>query len=280
MIPQQIRRYSSASDTNFLADVSPVLARVFNHRGITNAVELDYRLERLPSPDTLKGLPAALTLLVDALQHQQRILVIGDFDADGATSTVVALRGLRALGAQQVDFLVPNRFTYGYGLTPGIVALARERKPDLIITVDNGISSIEGVAAAKAAGIKVLITDHHLPGEHLPMADAIVNPNQPDCKFPDKSLAGVGVMFYVLLALRKRLREINWFTDKNMIEPNLATLLDLVALGTVADVVPLSHANRILVHQGLLRIRAGKCCEGYSCLSGNCKKRIAKNGGC
>ena len=276
MISQKIRRYSSESDTNLLADISPVLARIFNHRGITAAAELDYRLERLPSPDTLKGLPAALTLLVDALQQQQRILVIGDFDADGATSTAVALRGLRALGAQQVDFLVPNRFTYGYGLTPGIVALARERTPDLIITVDNGISSIEGVAAAKIAGIKVLITDHHLPGEQLPIADAIVNPNQPGCHFPDKALAGVGVMFYVLLALRKRLREINWFTDKNIMEPNLATLLDLVALGTVADVVPLSHINRILVQQGLLRIRAGKCCEGIRALAGIAKKELPR----
>ncbi len=276
MISQQIRRYSPASDTNLLADVSPVLARIFNHRGITSADELDYRLERLTSPDTFKGLPAALVLLVDALQQQQRILVIGDFDADGATSTAVALRGLRALGAQYVDFLVPNRFTYGYGLTPGIVALARERTPDLIITVDNGISSIEGVAAAKTAGIKVLITDHHLPGEQLPIADAIVNPNQPDCQFPDKSLAGVGVMFYVLLALRKRLREINWFTDKNITEPNLATLLDLVALGTVADVVPLSHTNRILVQQGLLRIRAGKCCEGIRALAEVAKKDLPR----
>ena len=276
MISKKIRRYGSESDANVLTGVSPVLARIFKHRGITNATELDYRLERLPSPDTLKGLPAAIALLVDALQQQQRILVIGDFDADGATSTAVALRGLRSLGAQQVDFLVPNRFTYGYGLTPGIVALARERNPSLIITVDNGISSIEGVAAAKAAGINVLITDHHLPGEHLPVADAIVNPNQPDCKFPDKSLAGVGVIFYVLLALRKHLREIKWFTDKSIVEPNLAMLLDLVALGTVADVVPLSHINRILVQQGLLRIRAGKCCEGIRALAEIAKKELPR----
>ncbi|HSC76670.1 MAG TPA: single-stranded-DNA-specific exonuclease RecJ [Pseudomonadales bacterium] len=256
--------------------MSPVLARIFSHRGISNAAELDYRLERLPSPDTLKGLPAALTLLVDSLQQQQRILVVGDFDADGATSTAVALRGLRALGAQHVDFLVPNRFTYGYGLTPGIVALACERKPDLIITVDNGISSIEGIAAAKKAGIKILITDHHLPGELLPAADAIVNPNQPGCEFPDKSLAGVGVMFYVLLALRKQLRDIGWFAVNNIAEPNFANLLDLVALGTVADVVPLSHANRILVQQGLLRIRTGKCCEGIKALAMVAKKELPR----
>ena len=273
---KQIRRYSPASDAKLLTGLSPVLTRIFNHRGISNTSELDYRLERLPSPDTLKDLPAALTLLVDALQSQQRILVIGDFDADGATSTAVALRGLRALGAQHVDFLVPNRFTYGYGLTPGIVTLARERKPDLIITVDNGISSIEGVAAAKMAGINVLITDHHLPGEQLPLADAIINPNQQGCQFPDKSLAGVGVMFYVLLALRKRLREIDWFTVKKITEPNLAILLDLVALGTVADVVPLSHINRILVQQGLLRIRAGKCCEGIRALAEIAKKELPR----
>ena len=226
---KQIRRYSSDSDAGLLTGLPPVLARIFHHRGITGLTELDYRLERLPPPDTLKGLPEALSLLVDALHCQQHILVIGDFDADGATSTAVALRGLRALGARQVDFLVPNRFTYGYGLTPGIVALALERQPHLIITVDNGISSIEGVAAARAAGIKVLITDHHLPGEQLPAANAIVNPNQPGCPFPDKSLAGVGVMFYVLMALRKQLRKIDWFSSNGIAEPNLAQLLDLVA---------------------------------------------------
>lgn len=275
-VQKQIKRYSSDGDVKLLVGVPSVLARVFSHRGVTDKNELDYRLERLPSPDSLKGLPDAISLLVAALQQQQRILVVGDFDADGATSTAVALRGLRLLGAQHVDFLVPNRFTYGYGLTPGIVALARERKPDLIVTVDNGISSIEGVAAAQAANIKVLITDHHLPGAQLPAANAIVNPNQPGCTFPDKALAGVGVMFYVLLALRKHLREINWFVTQKIIEPNLATLLDLVALGTVADVVPLSYANRILVQQGLLRIRAGKCCEGIRALAEVVKKELPR----
>ena len=273
---KQIRRYSSDTDAGLLTGLPPVLARIFHHRGITGLTELDYRLERLPSPDTLKGLPEALSLLVDALQRQQPILVIGDFDADGATSTAVALRGLRALGARQVDFLVPNRFTYGYGLTPGIVALALERQPHLIITVDNGISSIEGVAAARAAGIKVLITDHHLPGEQLPAANAIVNPNQPGCPFPDKALAGVGVMFYVLMALRKQLRKIDWFSSNGIAEPNLAQLLDLVALGTVADVVPLSYTNRTLVQQGLLRIRAGQCCEGIKALAGVAKKELPR----
>jgi single-stranded-DNA-specific exonuclease len=263
---RQIRRFSVDSDIGLLPDVSPLLARLYSHRGISHSSQLDYRLEHLPSPDTLKGLPAALELLVDALQHQRRILVVGDFDADGATSTALALRGLRAMGAKYVDFLVPNRFTYGYGLTPGIVALAQERQPDLIITVDNGISSIDGVAAAVKAGIKVLVTDHHLPGEQLPVADAIVNPNQPGCFFPDKSLAGVGVMFYVLLALRTRLRDTGWFTAQGIPEPNLARFLDLVALGTVADMVPFSHLNRTLVQQGILRIRAGQCSAGIRAL--------------
>ena len=273
---KQIRRFISGSGDDSLPGIHPVLARVYSHRGIKRTAELDYRLEHLPSPDSLKGIDAALDLLVAALRGQQRMLVVGDFDADGATATALALRGLRALGALHVDFLVPNRFTYGYGLTPGIVALAVERKPDLIITVDNGISSIEGVAAAKAAGIKVLITDHHLPGECLPEADAIVNPNQPGCLFPDKALAGVGVMFYLLLALRKRLREVNWFEEQNLIEPNLARWLDLVALGTVADVVPLSLLNRILVQQGMLRIRAGQCCEGIKALAQIAKKSLPR----
>ncbi len=253
-----------------------MLARVYQHRGVRSLNELDYSLARLPSPDLLKGLPAALTLLVQALQRQQKILVIGDFDADGATATAVALRGLRALGAKNVDFLVPDRFVYGYGLTPAIVDLAQQLSPDLIITVDNGISSIDGVAAAKKAGITVLVTDHHLPGEQLPMADAIVNPNQHGCPFPDKALAGVGVMFYVLLALRKRLREIDWFVEQKMSEPNLANLLDVVALGTVADMVPLSHTNRILVQQGLQRIRAGQCCAGIRALADIAGKKCSR----
>ncbi len=264
---KQIRHYFSDDTAGAIDGVHPVLARVYRHRGVVSSEELDYRLERLPQPQSLQGLPAALDLLVEALQQQQRILIVGDFDADGATATALAMRGLRALGAQHVDFLVPNRFEYGYGLTPEIVALAHTRTPDVIVTVDNGISSIEGVAAARAAGIKVLVTDHHLPGDQLPNAHAIVNPNQPGCAFPDKSLAGVGVMFYVLLALRKILREKKWFEKQKISEPNLANFLDLVALGTVADVVPLSHINRTLVQQGLLRIRAGKCCAGIKALA-------------
>ncbi len=273
---KRIRHYSVDTNSALLPDISPVLARVYRHRGVRSLDELDYSFSHLPSPDLLKGMPDALSLLVTALQQQQRILVVGDFDADGATSTAVALRGLRALGAKNVDFLVPDRFVYGYGLTPEIVQLARQQSPDLIITVDNGISSVEGVAAAQAAGIKVLVTDHHLPGAQLPAADAIINPNQPHCPFSDKALAGVGVMFYVLLALRKHLREMNWFAAQKMAEPNLAVLLDLVALGTVADVVPLSYINRILVQQGLQRIRAGQCCAGIRALADIAGKKLPR----
>jgi single-stranded-DNA-specific exonuclease len=208
----------------------------------------------------------AIELLVDALAKRQRILVVGDFDADGATATSVAVLALRSLGAAWVDYLVPNRFEYGYGLTPEIVAVAQERQPDLLVTVDNGISSIDGVEAAKAAGMRVLVTDHHLPGHELPAAHAIINPNQPACEFPSKCIAGVGVIFYVMLALRTRLREEGWFDALNIKEPNLAELLDLVALGSVADVVPLDANNRILVHQGLARIRAGRARPGLRAL--------------
>ena len=214
----------------------------------------------------LKGMDAAVQLLSQALERRQRILIVGDFDADGATASCVGVLGLRMLGAAHVDYLVPNRFDYGYGLTPEIVAVALERQPDLLVTVDNGISSLEGVAAAQAAGLKVLVTDHHLPSAQLPAADAIVNPNQPGCEFPSKALAGVGVMFYVLLALRAHLRSNGWFAQQNIQEPNLAELLDLVALGSVADVVPLDANNRILVHQGLARIRAGRARPGLQAI--------------
>ena len=244
-----------------LGDLPPLLTRLYAARGVQSAAELDKGLARLLPYQQLKGIEAAVELLVQALQEQQRILIVGDFDADGATASAVGLRGLRLLGAGHVDYLVPNRFEYGYGLTPEIVAVALERQPELLITVDNGISSVEGVAAANAAGLPVLVTDHHLPGAELPAAAAIVNPNQPGCAFPSKALAGVGVIFYVLLALRARLRELGWFNPQR-VEPNLAELLDLVALGTVADVVPLDANNRILVHQGLARIRAGRAHAG------------------
>ena len=243
-----------------LGELPALLARLYAARGVRSAEELDKALGRLLPYQQLKGIEGAVDLLVQALQQRQRILIVGDFDADGATASSVGVLGLRQLGAAQVDYLVPNRFEYGYGLTPEIVAVALQRQPDLLVTVDNGISSVEGVAAAKAAGLRVLVTDHHLPGPQLPAADAIVNPNQPGCSFPSKSLAGVGVMFYVLLALRARLREMGWFVGRA--EPNLAELLDLVALGSVADVVPLDANNRILVHQGLARIRAGRARPG------------------
>ena len=244
-----------------LGDLPPLLTRLYAARGVQSAAELDKGLVRLIPFAQLKGIEAAVDLLVSALQQCQRILIVGDFDADGATASSVGVLGLRLLGAAHVDYLVPNRFEYGYGLTPEIVAVALERHPDLLLTVDNGISSVDGVAAAKAAGLAVLVTDHHLPGPELPAADAIVNPNQPGCTFPSKALAGVGVVFYVLLALRARLREIGWFTAARS-EPNLGELLDLVALGSVADVVPLDANNRILVHQGLARIRAGRARPG------------------
>ena len=246
----------------FLGDLPPLLTRLYAARGVQSAAELDKGLARLIPFAQLKGIDTAVSLLVTALRLRQRILIVGDFDADGATASAVGVLGLRMLGAAHVDYLVPNRFEFGYGLTPEIVAVALQRQPDLLLTVDNGISSVEGVAAAKAAGLTVLITDHHLPGPELPAADAIVNPNQPGCEFPSKALAGVGVMFYLLLALRAKLRELNWFAERSLAEPNLAELLDLVALGSVADVVPLDANNRILVHQGIARIRAGRARAG------------------
>ncbi len=244
----------------------PVLRRVYSARNVRTDIDLDNSLTRLYSPSDLKGISAAVDLLAGSLLRQERILVVGDFDADGATSSALMVSVLRAMGAHSVDYLVPNRFEFGYGLTPEIVAVAADSMPDLIITVDNGISSLDGVEAARERGIRVLVTDHHLPGSELPAADAIVNPNQPQDKFPSKNLAGVGVAFYLLMALRSRLRENGWFTDRKSAEPNLADYLDLVALGTVADLVPLDHNNRVLVRQGLQRIRAGHCRPGIRAL--------------
>ena len=244
----------------------PLLKRVYSQRNINDVEELELGLEKLIPPEQFKGIDEAVQLLMDALQRQQRVLIVADFDADGATSCVVALKALRQFGFQHTDYIVPNRFDYGYGLTPEIVELAKTRNPDLIITVDNGISSIEGVAAAKFSGIKTLITDHHLPGVTAPDADAIVNPNQHGCNFPSKSIAGVGVIFYVMLALRAKLRETKWFEENRLAEPKLADLLDLLALGTVADVVALDRNNRILVSEGLRRIRAGRTRPGITSL--------------
>ena len=243
----------------------PVLQRLYASRGVSHAAELDRSAARLLPFTALKDIDKAVALLLEALQQQQQLVIVGDFDADGATSTAVLLTGLKALGFKRVEYLVPNRFEYGYGLTPEMAELAVAQGAELIITVDNGISAIDGIALAKKAGVKVLVTDHHLAGSELPAADAIVNPNQPGCSFPSKALAGVGVAFYVLLALRAALREQGYFTAAQL-EPNLAELLDLVALGTVADVVPLDANNRILVHQGLMRIRSGKCRPGIQAL--------------
>lgn len=243
----------------------PVLQRLYASRGVSQAAELDRSAASLFPFTALKDIDKAVALLRHALQQQQQLVIVGDFDADGATSTAVLLTGLKALGFKRVEYLVPNRFEYGYGLTPEMAELAVAQGAELIITVDNGISAIDGIALAKRAGVKVLVTDHHLAGSELPAADAIVNPNQPGCSFPSKALAGVGVAFYVLLALRAALREQGYFNAAQA-EPNLAELLDLVALGTVADVVPLDANNRILVHQGLMRIRSGKCRPGIQAL--------------
>jgi len=243
--------------------VHPLLARLYAARGIAHAADLDTALSALLDPLLLKGAAEAATLLADAISAKRHLLIVADYDCDGATACAVGVRALRAFGAN-VSYLVPNRFDYGYSLTPEVVRLAAERKPDVIITVDNGIASVEGVAEAKRLGISTLITDHHLPGDELPAADCIVNPNQPGCSFPSKSIAGVGVMFYVMLALRAELRKRGAFSVSA--EPNLAALLDLVALGTVADVVKLDRNNRILVAQGLARIRQGKLQPGLRAL--------------
>ena len=249
-----------------LGDIDPVLQRIFASRGIQHADELERTLSHLPSPWLLHGMQSMVEHLISVVKEQKALTVVADFDADGATSCALAIKGLALFGVKQLNFVVPNRFEYGYGLTPEIVELVKQQNPDVILTVDNGISSIEGVNAAKAAGIQVLITDHHLPGKELPSADAIVNPNLPEDKFPSTNIAGVGVMFYVLMALRIRLRELHWFEKTGSAEPNLAQLLDYVALGTVADVVALDQVNRILVHQGLLRIRSGRCQCGIKAL--------------
>ena len=242
----------------------PLLHKIYAARGVDSETQLRKELGALLPPSEMKGIGEASRLLASAVQSGSRILIVGDFDADGATSCTLAVLALRAMGATWVDFLVPNRFEYGYGLTPEIVELAGQSSPDLLVTVDNGIASIAGVEAAKAAGYQVIVTDHHLPGDQLPAADAIVNPNQPGCGFPSKALAGVGVIFYVLLATRSVLREQGYFALRPM--PNLADFLDLVALGTVADVVPLDSNNRLLVEQGLMRIRAGHCRPGIRAL--------------
>ncbi len=252
--------------SNSLASLHPVIARIYAGRGVSELSELDKGLETLLPDGAMLGIDAGVTRLVSALQRQESILIVGDFDCDGATSTTTALLALRAFGFNQVDYLVPNRFEYGYGLSPEIVEVARQKQPDLIITVDNGISSIEGVDRANEFGIDVIVTDHHLPGSVLPKAVAIINPNQAGCQFMAKSTCGAGVVFYLLIALRRQLQQLGWFEKQGVKAPNLGNYLDLIALGTVADVVPLERNNRTLVHQGLARIRAGRARPGLLAL--------------
>ena len=261
-----VNRSCDLEKASFSSTVAPLLQRIYQARGFNSDSDLSLQLSRLPKPDLMLGIDKAVELLVDALNSKQRIVIVGDFDTDGATSSALMVLALSAMGFESVEFLVPNRFDYGYGLTPEIVKLAQDKSPHLIITVDNGISSFDGVDYANKLGIKVIVTDHHLPGLKLPNAAAIVNPNQPGCGFPGKNLAGVAVAFYVLSALRTKLRELSWFEENSIQEPNMANYLDLVALGTVADVVPLDQINRALVHQGLLRIRAGQGRPGINAL--------------
>lgn len=246
--------------------VPPLLQRIYAARNLYSATELQRELAALTPPTSLLNIEAAVTLLHTALRERWRIVIIADFDADGASSCALAVRVLRALGAAWVGYAVPNRFLHSYGLTPELVTLAAQQQPDLLITVDNGISSHSGVDAAHALGIKVLITDHHAPGATLPAAEVVINPNQHGDLFPSKHIAGVGVIFYVLLALRTKLRELGWFRTRGIAEPQLAQFLDLVALGTVADMVRFDHLNRILVEQGLRRIRRRQCVPGISAL--------------
>lgn len=240
----------------------PVLDRIYRGRDIQSLSELDTQASALAHYKQLTDCEKAAGIIADAMAAQKSVVIIGDFDADGATSTSICMLALSSMGLQSLDYLVPNRFDFGYGLSPEIVDVAHEQGAELIITVDNGIACLAGVARAKALGLQVIVTDHHLPGDELPNADAIINPNRRDCQFPSKSLAGVGVAFYLMLAVRAELQARDWFSQHAIAVPNLANLLDIVAVGTVADVVTLDQNNRILVHQGLQRIRSGKCRPG------------------
>ncbi|HIF9197140.1 TPA: single-stranded-DNA-specific exonuclease RecJ [Photobacterium damselae] len=262
----EIKRRPEADISGFSDAIPARLKRIYASRGITHDCELERGAKGLLSYNQLYGMAQAVDLLEQALRNNQRIIVVGDFDADGATSSALSVLAFKMLGCQNVDYLVPNRFDDGYGLSPEVVDQALAKGVEVIMTVDNGVSSLSGVAYAKEKGLTVVVTDHHLPGDILPNADAIVNPNLNECGFPSKALCGVGVAFYLMLALRAQLRATDWFTQQNIPEPNLAELLDLVALGTVADVVALDGNNRILVHQGLQRIRAGRCRPGIQAL--------------
>ncbi|QJT82460.1 single-stranded-DNA-specific exonuclease RecJ [Kosakonia sp. MUSA4] len=262
----QLRRRKVDDSAELAEDLPPLLRRLYASRGVRKASELERSVKGMLPWQQLTGIDEAVSHLYHALREGLRIIVVGDFDADGATSTALSVLALRALGCENVSYLVPNRFDDGYGLSPEVVDQAHARGAQLILTVDNGISSHAGVARAHELGIPVVVTDHHLPGDTLPEAEAIVNPNLRDCDFPSKSLAGVGVAFYLMLALRALLRDNGWFESRGLAMPNLAELLDLVALGTVADVVPLDANNRILTWQGLSRIRAGRCRPGIKAL--------------
>ncbi|EIM0925745.1 single-stranded-DNA-specific exonuclease RecJ [Salmonella enterica] len=263
---RQLRRREADETAELPADLPPLLRRLYASRGVRSARELERSVKGMLPWQQLSGIDNAVEILYNAFREGTRIIVVGDFDADGATSTALSVLGMRALGCDNISYLVPNRFEDGYGLSPEVVDQAKARGAQLIVTVDNGISSHAGVAHAKTLGIPVIVTDHHLPGDTLPDAEAIINPNLRDCEFPSKSLAGVGVAFYLMLALRTFLRDKGRFDERNIAPPNLAELLDLVALGTVADVVPLDANNRILTWQGLSRIRAGKCRPGIKAL--------------
>ncbi|EAR0682627.1 single-stranded-DNA-specific exonuclease RecJ [Salmonella enterica subsp. enterica serovar Lille] len=263
---RQLRRREADETAELPADLPPLLRRLYASRGVRSARELERSVKGMLPWQQLSGIDNAVEILYNAFREGTRIIVVGDFDADGATSTALSVLGMRALGCDNISYLVPNRFEDGYGLSPEVVDQAKARGAQLIVTVDNGISSHAGVAHAKTLGIPVIVTDHHLPGDTLPEAEAIINPNLRDCEFPSKSLAGVGVAFYLMLALRTFLRDKGWFDERGIAPPNLAELLDLVALGTVADVVPLDANNRILTWQGLSRIRAGKCRPGIKAL--------------
>ncbi|EQA5331202.1 TPA: single-stranded-DNA-specific exonuclease RecJ [Proteus mirabilis] len=272
--PTLRRRVAKA--TALPESLDPLLRQIYANRGITSETQLERSLKGLLHYQYLNGIDVAISLLVEALKLQSRIVIVGDFDADGATSTALAIKALRQMGFQQVSYHIPNRFDDGYGLSPQVVHDVAKKGVDLIITVDNGISSFEGVDVAHEYGIRVLVTDHHLPGHALPQADAIINPNLADCAFLSKSLAGVGVTFYLMTALRAELEKQGWFTTQGLDRPNMADYLDLVALGTVADVVPLDENNRIFVYEGLRRIRAGRCCAGIKALTEVSRKTLSQ----
>lgn len=272
---QAIVRRPNVDDNHLPETLNPLLKQIYARRGML-ANDCGLNLKDLLRPETMLGLKKAAVIVADAIKEDKSILVVGDFDADGATSTSVCMLALTMMGAAKIDYLIPNRFDYGYGLSPEIVELALQKGAQVLITVDNGISSIEGVAAAKKHGLTVVVTDHHLPGQQIPDADVIVNPNQIGCDFASKSIAGVGVAFYLMLATRAELRQRNWFQEKGMAVPNLGVLVDIVALGTVADVVALDANNRILVDAGLAKVRSGRCRPGITALLDVAKKRAER----